>query len=279
LIARAFSLAERGALYSARSEFYQALRTITKALDANRGEPSYTQALVDGLQALKEAEDFVGRSTPLPADVDVASVVATHRTPVLKGYDTSTSPAVLAMQHYYTYAQEQLAQACAGAPVASRALYGIGKVHTTLGETSSREKKNHGTKAMAFYQAALLVDANNYRASNELGVLFARFGQLHEASHLLRRSVAIHPQPETWHNLAVVHERLGEFHLASLAQYEWQRSRQAYSLANTNRQGGALVEWVAPSAFARTAPTNPPTAMPFRPQPRMANHPPSSWYR
>ena len=91
----------------------------------------------------------------------------------------------------------------------------------------------------------------NFLAANELGVLMARYGQLQEARRLLVHSVQVQPQVEAWHNLAVVHERLGEADLATRAAYERELLAQrmpAPSLASGN------VEWVDAKTFAAHSP-------------------------
>jgi uncharacterized protein HemY len=50
----------------------------------------------------------------------------------------------------------------------------------------------------------------------------ARFGKLQEARAALQHSVALNPLPETWQNLSVVHQRLGEAELAAQSVANWQ---------------------------------------------------------
>ena len=109
---------------------------------------------------------------------------------------------------------------------------------------------------MAFHQAALLVDPQNSMAANELGVLLVRFGQLREARQVLRHCIATAPRPEVWHNLAVVHERLGEQELAVLAHNEWQRVKQHQAIGSAAAPQ-PLVRWVDPAAFAQSGPAGP----------------------
>src|SRR5262249_44750037 len=54
-----FQLANRGALFSAKSEFITALQIIAEANDTQQGTRMYTKALSAGLAALKEASVFV----------------------------------------------------------------------------------------------------------------------------------------------------------------------------------------------------------------------------
>ena len=287
LVERAIGLAEKGALYSARAEFLQALQTVSKSLDARVGDSSFTQALIAGVQAFREADDFVASGSKLLAEVDAVSLVARHRTPVLKDADVSRLPAVMAMQQYYAYAQDRLARSCANAPVASQAFWGLGRVYASLAAQSPQGERLNSPRAIALYQVALAIDPRNYRAANELGVLLARFGQLREARDVLRQSVGAGAMPETWHNLAVVHARLGESDLAVLARNELALS-QGVVPGRTQPQvasSSPSVQWVDPAAFAQTGQPAEPIAQPAAPAgpprgerpPRTASRAPGFW--
>lgn len=98
LARHAFGLAERGALYSARSEFIQTLRVVAQGLDTTRGVNEHSRALASGLRALKAADDFMPRGARLEADLDLERLIATHRTPVLQSHDVSQLTPVAALQ-------------------------------------------------------------------------------------------------------------------------------------------------------------------------------------
>jgi hypothetical protein len=153
---------------------------------------------------------------------------------------------VIAQQQYFAYAQEQLIAASGGLPVSSQILYRLGRLQTAEPGQESDSQALGGARAMVFQQAALAVDGGNYLAANELGVLLARYGQLQEAKQLLLRSVAIKPQVESWHNLAVVHRRLGEADLAARAENERDLARRSAP----GRAASDLVRWVDPPTFA-----------------------------
>ena len=213
--AHGFELAQRGAIYSARAEFVAALHTIAAALDSASGGNSHERMLTAGLQALDEADDFAAHGASASSDGDVARIVAGHQTPVLKDAPLSGISCTAAMSRYLTFAQEQLAGCTAGIPAGSAALYGLGKIYRVPESMHGPADPTHGAKAVALYQAALLVDSRNYRAANELGVLLAKFGRLPEARAALLHSIAVSPQPTTWQNLSAVHQTLGERDLAS----------------------------------------------------------------
>jgi tetratricopeptide (TPR) repeat protein len=248
-IDRGFRLAEKGAYYTARTEFNQALRTVSQAMDAHFGGLLHSDALAAGWVALEEADDFSTHSRRGPS-VDVRLIVDSHQTPVLKSYSLTDVSPVVAMQYYFAFAQQQLATACGSAPVASRALHGLGKIHMVLSEKSTSSERLHGPKALAFQQAALAADPANALAANELGVLLARFGKLREARTVLQHAITVSPLPQTWQNLAVIHHRLGEAELASQSKANWQIMRQQNEALSSQAADQKLVQWVAPEAFA-----------------------------
>ncbi len=69
------ALASRGASFSARAEFIQALQSISQGLDSETGSADYGRALAVGMRALEEADDFVPRRARLGGEIDVAMLV------------------------------------------------------------------------------------------------------------------------------------------------------------------------------------------------------------
>ena len=175
-------------------------------------------ALSTGLTAIKEARDFAPAAGREGEAINVADVSRTHRTTILK--DSQAMSPILAQQQYYNLACHQLSVAVGGEPAGSQALYSLGRIQTALAGQSADPGALHLPQALVFHQAALAVDARNHMAANELGVLLARFGQLPAARQALLHSVTLQPHVEGWHNLATVHQRLGEPDLAKLAASE-----------------------------------------------------------
>jgi tetratricopeptide (TPR) repeat protein len=250
-VQRGFSLGERNAIYAARTEFIQSLRTIAQAVDAQAGLApkdtlSCSQALVRGLEALTEADDFAPRGSRLDGDLDLPAMIAAHRTPACK---LSVPPSQLAaLQAYFDYAGQQLSRAAAGNPVASQALTGLGKTYTSGKDASSYRLAN--AKAMVFHQAAISADPGNHLAANELGVLLGKFGQWQQAKQAFILSLRKQTDPATWQNLAAAHARLGEQELASLALQERALLlRNKLPNAYSGVDGSATVRWVDPKAF------------------------------
>jgi Tfp pilus assembly protein PilF len=134
---------------------------------------------------------------------------------------------------------------------------------------------------MVFHQAAMSADPQNYLAANELGVLLAKYDQYEEAKRFLLRSLQARPSSQAWHNLATVHERLGETDLAQRAQHELNVLTAKSTTANPSTSGPAI-EWLPPERFAQTAghdgqptPASPPATEPPGPSRREARKPSS----
>jgi hypothetical protein len=255
-----FRLAERNALYLARAEFIAALELVAEANDVQQNSQFYTDALNAGLLALAESADFVQRR-PVGQRLDIARIVSGHKTPILKNPPHNRLAPTLAAQRYCAYAQEQLAAAAAMEADASMALFGLGKVAIAQGTVSPARRLESTAQATALYQAALMADSRNFRASNELGVIEARKGDLVRARDLLVHSVRLAPHPATHRNLAAVYGKLGQSQLAEQAK------SQATGMEGAGfRRAGPAVQWLDPAAFASTAPASdsllPPAAGP-----------------
>ncbi|MBI1246552.1 hypothetical protein GC197_01760 [bacterium] len=226
LVDHGLVLAQRGAYFSARAEFIQALRLATQTLDTEEKSQRRSEALADAITALDEAGDFIPNGSRLEADVDLGLVVSSHRTGVLKGKSLENETALTAAQEYFHYAQEKLHVACGGMPEAARALVGLGRIQQYLYNMTGDNRTLIVPRSMALYQTALATDRSNYEAANELGVLLARYGQLEEAKQVLLQGIQSSPQAELWQNLASVHKVLGEVEMAQRATTEAQLARQ-----------------------------------------------------
>ena len=122
--------------------------------------------------------------------------------------------------------------------IASEALYSLGKLFTVAAAHDLTGNPLDYSKSMVMHYAATDCDKRNYRSSNELGVLMARNGRLEKARDLFRSSLVVQQMPQTWRNLAIVHDRLANSSndpqfvaenrsLAQKAGYEYQVARQA----------------------------------------------------
>jgi tetratricopeptide (TPR) repeat protein len=252
-VRRGCALAQRGALFAARTEFIQVLRRIAQANDAERGTNAHSRSLADGLRALDEAGDYVPDGAGLEGEIEVRLVASSHRTPVLRdaasGYSQIEN--VLpreAVAMYHAFAQERLSAAVASQQAGSMALYSLGMINARLAEGNGDAHASQA--AMTFYLAALAACPANHLAANELGVLLCRNGHAAEAARLFEQSIEFAPSATAYHNLAVAQEKLGLSAPAAASQREsdrlaaWERATGAVS-----RRAG--VEWVSAEDFAQ----------------------------
>lgn len=257
----ALNLAGRGAVQSAHAEFIMALDLIADALDADtrNATRAHARAVQAGLTAIEETKDFVPADTPHDIEINLAQLTATHQTPVLKNVDITHLTRAEALQSYHAYATQQLAFAGDRSAIASSALYGLGRSASITMAGAATRNPLGAPNAMALYQAALLVDPQNYMASNELGVLMARYGDLEGAASQLAHSISVRPQVETWHNLAMVYGRMGQPERAEQAEREREkllvaaRSRGTLGENPTNVGSRPILQWVDVNTFAVSA--------------------------
>ena len=251
---RGFKLAGTGALFAARAEFIKALRLVVQGLDVEHCTNDHSRALAAGLTAMKEAEDFIPGGLILEADLDLPAIIIGHRTPVLKHADARTLAPLEALHCYLTFSQEQLGTALGRELAGSMALRGLGKLHVAIAQREPDVIRAAESKAMVFYQAAMLVTPRNYMAANDLGVLLAKNERYADAQVVLEHSTSICRGPENLHNLKTVYEHLDEKMAARRVGRQWEKVRAAEA---TGRGGGSdfkrsPVRWVDPEEFAET---------------------------
>jgi polysaccharide export outer membrane protein len=248
LVDHGFDLARRRACFAARAEFVAALQMIALALDAEDGGNRFSNALVDGLTALEEADDFTATGSRLSVTVDLEAIVGRHPTPILKERSLHDIAPVAARQRYCDYAQHALARAAGGVPAASRALLALGRIYSILDIDTARPYSTNVAKTLVAYRAALEADPRNHLAANELGVLQAQLGLWEEARTTLQHSAAVCALSETWHNLSVVHAKLGDIDLAQAAR----ERAEAMSAQQPAVASNVLVSWTASDRLARS---------------------------
>jgi hypothetical protein len=173
---RAFALGNRGALFAARAELLDGVRTLAEGMDASSGQTAHVAMLSDALRALDEADDFAPRNGVRPSEADVARSVRSHRTPLLKDQLEGVS-ATLAEDRYLAYATEELAAAVGADPIGAELFHALGKTYGTLARQTSRASRGADGRALAYYQAALLVSPRHALAANDLAVALAQQGR------------------------------------------------------------------------------------------------------
>ncbi len=114
----------------------------------------------------------------------------------------------------------------------------LGKLHAALAGKPNPEIVAPEAKAVTFFQAAILVCPRNYMAANELGVLFARNGDLIGARRMLEHSVLVNRRSENFNNLSVVYRRLGQQRLAELATQKALAAKVAENARQRNASPG-----------------------------------------
>lgn len=260
-VQRGYTLAKRGALFAAQTEFIQVLRRVAQAKDAAAGTDHHSQSLSAGLRALDEADDFVPQGTQLEAELNVRIVASSHRTPVLRDFPAEVPPHE-AVALYHSFTQQKLSAAVTGEQAGSMALHGLGKIYTRQAELDD-DNVQFTRRAMTMYHAALTACPQNHLAANELGVLLVRTGHPAEAISLFESTIDLAPSALGYHNLAMAQLKLGLVGQSDANAQESQR------LAAWERSTGAIskragVEWVAPAEMARVvapADVQPATAM------------------
>jgi tetratricopeptide (TPR) repeat protein len=128
----------------------------------------------------------------------------------------------------------------------------LGKLHAALARHKGQSLRAGESKAMVFYQAALLAFPENHLAANDLGVLLAQNGNFADARGALEHSLSIYRQSAGWHNLAVVYGQLGDAELSRRAEWHAEMARRAEAArAGGNPDSQRLVRWVDPATFAQ----------------------------
>jgi hypothetical protein len=224
-LSRAFDLAQRGATYSANTEFREVLALCALELDTREGVTSHRDAMRQGLVALDEADEISGQRIDWSDANDVRQAMAGHSTPVLRGNVPPGADAIQVVQLYFAFAEERLAYACQGLPGASLAYYGLARTYVQSG---TRYVHAAGKSAM-LQRVALRVAPQNVLAGNELGVLLAQHGHLDEAEALFKRCVATDASPEAWQNLSAVLAKKGNAEASRAAMIESSKLAQQES--------------------------------------------------
>ncbi len=104
----------------------RALRMIAQAIDAENGGGLAGVQLESAFEAIREGEDFGGKFGPVD-QAAIRRMVRSHRTPSLKGYDTTRLTGLMAADVYFDSARRQLASLAENDALAAHALMMLGK--------------------------------------------------------------------------------------------------------------------------------------------------------
>ena len=214
-------LSRRGAGFSAREEFLKAVQVIAAANDRQKNSNEYTSALRLAMRIMNEAEDFVAASAEQQIQMELSEIVQAHQTRILEPEEASRMTPSQAIDRYFFEAQKQLDFAGGRSPVSAEVFYCLGKLHSVFANNKTVPTPLDTARSVVFHQAALASNPGHSGAANELGVLFAKNGRLEQSKVLFKRSLSIQPHPQTWKNLAAVHQRLGEHDMEARAENEY----------------------------------------------------------
>jgi hypothetical protein len=263
VIDSAFAMADRGAIYSARSDLMSAIHALCAAKDAANQDRVCSQALVEALNAMDEAADFVVTDD---VRINLRNVIAGHQTQVLKDANLEKMSTITAMQRYYDFAQSQLIIAGDGSPVASEALSGLGKVARRLPADDAALRRNSLVTALVFQQSAVAVWNQNYHAANECGWLYCHLGRPQQAKQFLVEVAQETNWPTAWSNLARVHEDLQEFDLAESARFEMREAQKVLASKGAVKTKTLEFKVVSPEQLMAVGSDVEPPAMAARPR-------------
>ncbi len=248
-VGSALVLAQRGAYFAARTELKTALYEWAEARDIREQSSRHTRALNEGLTALDELDDLAQRTTG-PVEVDYATIIAHHRTPVLKG---ETSQSVHGKREIYQaycgYAEKQLGMVFSGQSAIAGGLRALAKIYEIVEKELPGLIPLADLKAMAFYATALSADPGNSQIANDFGVFMAQSGELQQARSILEYGLANRRHPNNLHNLAVVYQQLGYVEQAALVQQEANKSQPPAG----SEPARELIKWVDPLTMAKMA--------------------------
>ncbi len=254
------SLARRNATEAARQEFLSALRILAESLDANSGGNAHAASLRNGLLAMKEAGDFVVDDPQGQIILKVGYIIESHETQAISKEEAATMTASDATRRYLEFAGHELGSCGGQNVVAAEALFCLGKMQSISAQNDPDPESMELTQAIIFHHASLTANPGNFRSANELGVLLARNGQLGRAEVFLKESLKINPVPQSWANLAKVHQRKGtqeDALLANLAINEYQMAVHREPVASVP----AAINWVEPGEFVARSPLESPDAV------------------
>ena len=244
------TLSRRGAAFTARQEFLAAMQVLAAGNDRVTGDNRHSKALKMAMLTIREAGDFTVANSDQQIQMDVASVVETHRSNVLTVDQAGHLSPVQAMNQYFAKAQQYLDLAGGRNVVSAEVFYCMGKLHTLLSRNQKVLGPYETAKSVVYHQVALLSDDQHHRSANELGVLLARNGRLEQSKLLFERSLLAQPTVRTWQNLAQTHWRLGEqdFARKAVAESKLLASGQSQVIDSS-------IQWKPVEQFNADAPT------------------------
>ena len=202
---------------AAEEELLRALTIIAQSRDKKAGTKTYTKTLANGIAAMWEADELHEAYTNQGEDYAL-QVASEFTTMVGKSISKKMVSLDDALDTYHDYARQSLVIAAGEEKVGSQALYGMARLFQIAARENPVAEEIENKKAKSFFLVASAVDPDNWKSTNELGVLFAKEGRLIQAENAFKRSIKVKQTPEVWHNLAAVYRRQNRTDLAMIAE-------------------------------------------------------------
>ena len=242
-------LLRRNAVFSARDEAMQGLRTLVRAVDTHRKQWTCEKALQQAMVAMKECTDFE-ESVLLDAK-QLRLIINNHTTPVLKDKDIAVMSPTVAGQHYRAFAKQSFLIATDGHPWGADLLYALGKTYEREAEQDVPRGIMLRNQATVCFQAASMLGPTRSHIANQLGFNLLQLDRIDEAYQALKSSLESQPSANAWRNLAEVYRRRGAVESVNYAL------AQAESLSAGESPAGPRtpeIMEVSPEEFARYSP-------------------------
>lgn len=200
-------LLRRNAVFSARDEATQGLRTLVRAVDTHRNQWTCEKALQQAMLAIKECSDF--EDSVLLDAKQLRLIINNHTTPVLKEKDIAVMSPTVAGQHYRAFAKQSFLTATDGHPWGADLLYALGKTYEREAEQDVPRGIMLRNQATVCFQAANMLGPTRSHISNQLGFNLLQLDRIDEAYQALKSSLESQPSANAWRNLAEVYRRRG----------------------------------------------------------------------
>ena len=242
-------LLRRNAVFSARDEAMQGLRTLVRAVDTHRRQWTCEKALQQAMVAMKECADF--EDSVLLDAKQLRLIINNHATPVLKEKDIAVMSPTVAGQHYRAFARQSFLIATDGHPWGADLLYALGKTYEREAEQDVPRGIMLRNQATVCFQTASTLGPARSHISNQLGFNLLQLDRIDEAYQALKSSLESQPSVNAWRNLAEVYRRRGAVESVNYAL------AQADSLSAGESAAGPRtpeIMEVSPEEFARYSP-------------------------
>lgn len=250
-----YDLMQRGAIHSAHDEFLEALWSVAQQNDSRQPSQGHVDCLASALETLDEADQIAELIREPDNQILVGRLASQHRNPAARRVIRQQLDAMAAMQAYYEVARSNLVSAMDGDRTGAAALRGLA--------ATIQQQASHGTpttlaapRSMVLLLAAHQSAPHDYGIANELGVMYARFGEFEKAETLLKRSLLAQEHAEPWDNLARVWQLTGQFELAFHAQQRADQVRANHAATTADQL--RLVELQELVDVGPVAPLDPP---------------------